>query len=133
MTPKLFPRTVVGVAGALAAIIGSAVLFIPESFIMSNGIALPRDPGLLNEIRAPGALLAASGILAIILAIRNVLVDIAAAGAALLYGAYGAGRLVGYLADGHPGSGLVAAMGIELAVAALCLWAFDRARKARPA
>ena len=53
-------------AGLLLLGIGSSLLFTPHAFHGSNGIFLGSNPNLLSEIRAPGGLLAANGILALI-------------------------------------------------------------------
>jgi hypothetical protein len=50
------------VSGLLLLIIGGTILLVPQAFYASDGIALGNDPSLLSEIRAPGGLLATSGL-----------------------------------------------------------------------
>ena len=52
------------VAGAVAVVIGAAVLLTPVAFSESYGIVLGADPDALSERRAPGAgLLVVGGLL----------------------------------------------------------------------
>jgi hypothetical protein len=60
-----FVKVVLLTAGITALIIGSCLLFIPVTFQASAGIELGNDPGLLSEMRGPGALILASGVVMI--------------------------------------------------------------------
>lgn len=44
----------------------------------------------------------------------------------MVFLAFPAGRLVSLVADGVPSTGILSALGLELAIAALCLFAFRR-------
>lgn len=131
MTTNALPRLIIGLAGILVALIGTAILFAPGPFFAANGIALAADAALLSEIRAPGALLAVSGGVLVYLALWDLFLDLAALGACALFGAYGAGRLISFVADGSPGAGLLAATAIELAIALVCLWAWIGIRRSK--
>jgi len=108
-------------AGSLLLVIGTAILFAPNAFHGNNGIALGSNPNLLSEIRAPGALLAASGILILMGAFRNDMRSRAAQISVLVYGSFGIARVVSIALDGMPSSSLIGAMVLEFTVAILGL------------
>ncbi len=107
------------IAGALLLAIGTAILFIPHAFHASNGIVLDANPNLLSEIRAPGGLLLGSALIIIAGAFRPSLRNFAVNLTILVYGTFGLARLVGFVLDGIPASGIVAATIIELVVACI--------------
>ena len=130
MTLSGLQKLALGIAGASAMGIGAAIAVVPQAFYSSYGIALGADPSLLSELRAPGAGLFAQG--AIILAgiVRRALSLTALVAALVVFLGFPAGRILGIVLDGPPSAGIVAALVFELAVAALCLYAF---RPGRPA
>jgi hypothetical protein len=133
MTLNRMQKVALGLSGATSLGIGAFILAAPHAFYASYGIALGPDPSLLSELRAPGAGLAASG--AIILAgiFRQALAQVAVAVALVVFLAFPAGRLVGIAVDGLPSPGILAALALELAIAAFCLFAFrPGARAAAP-
>ena len=105
------------IAGLLLLVIGGALVVVPHSFHGSNGIALGHDPNLLSEIRAPGGLLANSGIIILIGAMRRQLRSLAVRLTTLVYGSFGLARIVSIALDGMPSSSIVAATVLELVVA----------------
>lgn len=109
-------RTVLSLAGIMALGIGGFVLFDPHGFFAQNGIVLGDDPNLLSEIRAPGGVLLAAGIIMIAGAVTKRLMWAATLTAAVVFGMYGISRAVGFLLDGAPSSSLVGAMAVELLV-----------------
>lgn len=117
----LLPRSILGVSGILLLVIGSAVLFNPESFAAANGIVLPDSPSLLSEYRAPGGLLVASAVLILLGAVRTQFIRLGFALAALVYGSYGVSRLVAMALDGMPSAALTQAMVVELFLGSICL------------
>jgi len=119
-------KAILGLSGALLLIIGAAVLLQPETFAAANGIALADNPSVKSEYRAPGGMLVASGLFVLLGAIRRRYMRAAFALAALVYGSYGIGRLIGIGADGIPSDGLVQAMIIELLLGAVCLFGLIR-------
>ncbi|MDJ0751570.1 MAG: DUF4345 domain-containing protein [Woeseiaceae bacterium] len=116
------------IAGLLLLVIGGALMFAPHSFHGSNGIVLGNDPSLLSEIRAPGGLLASSGMIILIGAIRRQLRSPAVQLTALVYGSFGLARLVSMALDGMPSSSIVAATALELIVALVGLAVLWRLR-----
>ena len=123
---SLYSRLFLGGAGALLLFIGASVLFQPESFAAGNGITLGNNPSLLSEVRAPGGMLFVSSLLLILGACHERYLSTALGLAALIYGSYGAGRLVAVAADGLPSSALTVAMVVELVIGAISLAAFLR-------
>lgn len=116
-------------AGLLLLVIGGSILLAPHSFHGSNGIALGDNPNLLSEVRAPGGMLTASGIVALIGAIRANLASIAILLSVLVYGSFGVARILSMIVDGMPAPAIVAATVIELAVSVvgvLLLWRIRR-------
>ena len=105
------------IAGLLLLAIGGAILLTPHAFHGSNGIVLDANPNLLSEIRAPGGLLAASGIIILLGAFRRQLRLLSVQLTALVYGSFGLARLVSMALDGMPSSSIVGATVLELIVA----------------
>ena len=106
-------------AGLLWLVIGGAILMAPHAFHGSNGIDLGNNPNMLSEIRAPGGLLASSGLLVLISVFRGSVRDVAIRLTVLVYGSFGVARLVSIAQDGMPSSSIVGAMMLELLIAAV--------------
>ena len=121
------------IAGLLLLTIGGAILLAPHAFHGSNGIILGDSPNLLSEIRAPGGLLAASGIMILVGAFRDRLRASAVQLTTLVYGAFGLARLVSMALDGMPASSITAAASLELIVAFIGLVILRRAHMQRTA
>lgn len=119
------------ISGLLLLVIGAAILLAPHAFHGSNGIALGDNPNLLSEIRAPGGLLAASGIIILIGGIRPLLRSQALQLTTLVYGSFGVARLMSIAMDGMPSDSIVGATVLEFVVASigLALLLQTRARK----
>ncbi|MEM8930885.1 MAG: DUF4345 domain-containing protein [Acidobacteriota bacterium] len=114
-------RPFLALAGLLLVAIGGSILVVPHAFFATNGIVLGDDPSLLSEIRAPGGLLAASGLLILLGAVRAGVRPLATTLTVLVYGSFGLARLVAMAFDGLPASGVVGATVIELVIAAIGL------------
>lgn len=119
-------KLALGVAGITALGIGAVILVAPRAFYASYGIALGSDPSLLSELRAPGAGLAAFGAVMLAGMVRAALQQVAVVAALTVFLAFPAGRVVGLAIDGIPSNGILGALALELAIAALCLIAFRR-------
>ena len=119
-------KTALGVAGITSLGIGAFILAAPHAFYASYGVALGADPSLLSELRAPGAGLAAFGAVMLSGIVRPALRQAAIVSALTVFLAFPAGRVLGLVADGMPSDGILAALFAELAIAALCLFAFRR-------
>jgi hypothetical protein len=118
--PPLFARLTLGIAGALALGIGAAIAAVPVAFHGFNGLQLPPNADLMSELRAPGAALAVLGALILAGAFYSAWTRASALLGAILFLAYGAGRLIGLTLDGPPSDGLIAAMVLELVFGILC-------------
>ena len=126
MRPTLFEKTALGVSGLTALTIGAFILLAPHTFYAGYGIALGDDASLLSELRAPGAGLAAFGLLMLLGIRRHSVLPIAMTVALTVFIAFPAGRLIGLAADGMPSGSVIGALVAELIIAALCLAAFRR-------
>ena len=123
------------VAGLLLHVIGGSILLAPHAFHGNNGIDLGDNPDLLSEIRAPGGLLASSGIAILIGAFRRRMRLPSLQLATLVYGSYGIARLVSMMLDGMPSASIVSATLLEFIVAivgAAILWQQRAIRVAAP-
>ena len=114
------------VSGVILLGIGAAILLVPEAFYASNGIDLGENASLLSEVRAPGGLLFASGLLIIAGSFRHKLRAQSVVLATLVYGTFGLSRLLSMALDGMPSAGIVGATTVELIVAALGIFILTR-------
>jgi hypothetical protein len=121
------------VNGSVAVGVGGAILFVPESVFGRFGILDAASPDLLSELRAPGAALLAAGAFMLVSAWKRRLRRAASLLALLVYGSYAVGRLVSWTLDGMPSGALLAAMAVEVLLAALSLLALQRPADGFPA
>lgn len=112
-----FVKAVLLGSGIIALGIGSGLFFIPITFQSSAGIILSDDPGLLSEMRGPGAVILGCGILIISGVFVSKITFTALVLSTLLYGAYGIARMVSLVVDGTPGTSIIAAMIAEFIIA----------------
>lgn len=130
METTLIHRATLGAAGLTALGIGLAITLAPHGFYAGYGIDIGSDPAQLSELRAPGACLAALGAVILAGAWRSGMARLSAALGALVFLAFACGRLVGLALDGPPGNAILAALGIELGIGALCLLTLRRQPRA---
>ena len=123
---KRVQQFALGLAGITSLGVGAVILVALHAFYASYGIALGPDPNLLSELRASGAGLAALGAVMLAGTVRPALRQAAVVVALIVFLAFPAGRVLGFVADGMPSSGILAALVLELGIAALCLFAFRR-------
>ena len=116
-----FEKIALGVSGVTALGIGGYILAAPHAFYASYGITLGHDASLLSELRAPAAGLASLGILMLAGIVRQPWARTSMAAALNVFLAFPAGRLAGIVVDGIPSGGILGALILELAIAALCL------------
>lgn len=119
-----FEKFVLGLAGTTATAIAGFILAAPHTFYASYGIHLGHDPSLLSELRAPAAGLLTLGLLMFVGIFQQKWVSVSIAAALTVFTAFPAGRLIGLAVDGVPSRGIIAALIIELIIAALCIIAF---------
>jgi len=123
MKTSIVQKTILIISGLIASGIGATILFAPVMFYASYGIALNGDFNLLNEIRASGGALLASGILIVSGAFVEKLTLTAAVVSSLLYLSYGASRVMSIVIDGVPAEGLVQAAVFEIVTGLVCVFA----------
>ncbi|MCA9623527.1 MAG: DUF4345 domain-containing protein [Myxococcales bacterium] len=124
-------RAILLISGAMAVMVGAALLLAPVAFEASAGITLPADPSLLSEMRAPGGALLVGGLFIGAGALRLELASLSAALSAVLYLSYGASRLLGLALDGPPSSSLILVTALELAIGLAALGVLRGARDRR--
>ncbi|MEM7471602.1 MAG: DUF4345 domain-containing protein [Pseudomonadota bacterium] len=120
------------ISGLTAVGIGGMITFAPHSFYAGYGIVIGEDPSLLSELRAPGAGLATLGIMMLLGIWRSALAQLAVAATLIVFLAFPAGRLIGLALDGMPSVGIVGALVLEIAIAALCVFAFRKRLSGSP-
>ena len=116
---KIF-KTVLFLAGLIAAIVGAGSLFAPVAFHESSGIALGDSVNLLNEMRAAGGALFTSGLFIMIGTFVASLQFTALILATLLYLSYALSRGVSIMIEGMPSAELVQIAVFELVVGLAC-------------
>ncbi len=110
--------------GAIAIVIGGALLVVPVSFEASAGIDLDNNISLLSEIRAYGGMTFFSGIIILLGAFFSKLLRLSLGLSALLYLSLGLSRLVGLLVDGIPSQILITALILEILFGLLSVFMF---------
>ena len=126
MEPTFLEKTALCLSGFTALGIGTFILSAPHPFYASYGITLGDDASLLSELRAPGAGLAAFGLIMLLGLRRRAMLPVSMTAALAVYLTFPAGRLVGLILDGMPTASVIGALLVVLAIAALCLVAFRR-------
>jgi len=117
-------KTILILSGLVASGIGASILFFPASFYAGYGIALGSNVSLINEVKAAGGALLASGILIMSGAFTNKLTFTAAVVSSLLYLSYGLSRAVSIAVDGMPSEGLILAATLEMTIGLACVFVF---------
>ena len=107
---------------------GAAILFMPVAMAALNGIELGGQISLLNETRAPGGALLASGILVMSGAFLAKLTFTSAVVSALVYLSYGLSRILSIAIDGMPAEGLVQVAVLEIVTGLVCVFALVKYR-----
>ncbi|WP_299882810.1 DUF4345 domain-containing protein [uncultured Sulfitobacter sp.] len=132
MTLTKLKKITLWISGLTAVGIGGMITFAPHSFYASYGIAIGEDPSLLSELRAPGAGLTTLGIMMLLGIWRSALAQLAVAATLIVFLAFPAGRLISLALDGMPSMGIVGALVLEIAIAALCVFAFRKRLSGSP-
>jgi len=117
-------KSILFLSGLVASGIGAAILFAPLAFYASYGTVLDVDFSLLNEIRATGGAVLASGLLIMSGAFVAKLAFTATLVSAFLYLPYGLSRVMSMAVDGMPAEGFIQAAVLELAIGLVCVFAF---------
>lgn len=133
MTLNILEKTSLAVSGLVAVGIGGMITVAPHAFYAGYGISLGEDPNLLSELRAPGAGLVTLGMLMLLGVWRSAMAQLAVAATLIVYLAFPLGRFIGLAVDGVPSVSIIAALVLEVLIAAFCLFAFRKRLFARPA
>ena len=102
------------ICGAVLLVIGVSITLSPIQFYNSSGIELPNNIDLLNELRAPAAMLIGAGCLILLSLSAKSLRPQAWLVSTLVYLSYGIGRVIGFGLDGIPNESILLAAVIEL-------------------
>jgi hypothetical protein len=131
---RVLTRLALAGSGAILGLISSALLVSPRAFLETSGILVDHDPGLMSELSAPAGILLVTGALMILGAVRLRFANAGLAAGVIVYGTYGAGRLVSMALHGVPSQALIVAMMVELGIAAILavLW-MNTASRQQPA
>lgn len=122
-------KIILFISGLIAAGVGGTILFMPVPFYATNSIELAGNISLLNETRASGGALLASGILIMIGAFFAKLTFTSAVLSTLLYLSYGLSRILSMAIDGVPAEGLVQAAVLEIVIGIVCVFALAKYSK----
>lgn len=132
MNLDFLEKFTLGVSGLTAIGIGGMITFAPHAFYASYGIALGENASLLSELRALGAGLATLGFLMLLGIWQSASAQLAVAVTLIVFLAFPTGRLISLVADGMPSFEIIGALLLEVAIAALCLFAFRNRLVTRP-
>ena len=116
---RVLTRVTLAGSGAILGLVGGALLVSPQAFLNSSGIVVTRDPGLMSELAAPAGILLVTGALMMFGAVRLRFAKVGLTAGAIVYGTYGAGRLVSMALHGLPQQALITATVIEVGIAAV--------------
>lgn len=122
-------KVILVISGLIAVIVGGAILFNPVDFYSMSGIEIGGNISLLNEIRASGGILLASGLLIMSGAFLTELAFTSITVSILLYLSYGSSRIVSMLIDGKPVDELIQATVLEVVIGIICVFALVKYRK----
>jgi len=117
-------KIILFISGLVAIGVGGSILTVPVSFYATNNINIEGNISLLNEIRASGGVLLASGILIFLGTFVAKLTFTSTVIASLLYLSYGLSRILSVVIDGMPAEGLVQAAILELIIGLVCILSF---------
>ena len=116
---RIVTRIALAGSGAILSLIGSALIVSPQAFLKSSGVMVGQDPGLMSELAAPAGILLITGALMMLGAARRRFASAGLSAGAIVYGTYGAGRIVSMALHGVPQRALITATLIELGIAAV--------------
>lgn len=122
-------KTVLILAGMIAAAIGASMLLSPVAFHAKNSVTVGGSISSLSEARATGGGLLVMGVLIAAGAFVTRLTFTSAVLSALLFLSYGTSRLVSMAIDGIPTAGLIQATVIELVVGTFSVFVLARYRE----
>jgi hypothetical protein len=131
MQPTLTLKTILFLSGFIGVVVGAAILFYPVPFYATSRIELGGNISLLNEIRASGGSLLATGILVMLGVFVEKLTYTALVVSTLTYLSYGLSRLLSMTVDGLPTKDLIVVAGLEIVIGLIGVFAWVKYRKAQ--
>lgn len=126
-------KTFLILSGLIGVAVGIAVLFFPVPFYAISGIELGGNVSLLNEIRAPGGALIATGTLILLGVFVARLTYGALVISTVTYLAYGFSRLLSMAVDGLPTMDLIVVAFFEIVIGLCGVFVWAKYRPAEPA
>ena len=130
MTQGIARITLAG-SGAILAVTGSVIMIAPRIFLATSEVIVGHDAGLMSEVTAPSGMLVIIGAFMVLSAIKLRFAKLGLVLGAMVYGSYGASRLVSTHLHGTPSETLIAVTYFELGVAALLFALYLTARQAK--
>jgi hypothetical protein len=122
-------KIILFVLGMVLIAIGSWRLIMPVEFFASNGMELGNDVNILNEARAAGGMVLASGIIVMLGAFLPALTFTSTVVSILIFLSFGVARLIGIAIDGMPGEKIIQGIIIEFVFGLVGVFAFIKFRK----
>ncbi len=122
-------KAILLISGAIAAIIGLGMLFVPVAFHATSGITLNGEVNLMSEMRAAGGAMLAAAAVIIAGAFRPALAFTSTSIAAVFYLGYGLSRILSLLLDGTPSAAMLQVAGFEIVVGLICAAALLKLRR----
>ncbi|MBT4020504.1 MAG: DUF4345 domain-containing protein [Alphaproteobacteria bacterium] len=129
MKNSIILKTILLISGLIAAAIGGGILFFPADFYAAYNIDLGQNISLLNEMKASGGGLLATGFVIVAGVFVAKLTFTSSVLAALLYLSYGLSRILSMTIDGMPVEGLQQAAFLEIGIGLFCVFAFAKYRE----
>ena len=118
---RIVTRTIVAGSGAILGLIGIFIMSAPKIFLATSEVIVEQEAGLMSELTAPSGILVVTGLFMMLSAIKLRFVNLGLICGALVYGSYGASRLISMHLHGTPSETLIVVTYFELGVAALLL------------
>ncbi len=126
MKNSIILKSILIISGLIGVFVGVEILFMPVDFYASSGIDLGNNISLLNEIRASGGAILASGVLIILGALLVKLTFTSIVLSTLLYLSYGLSRILSITVDGAPADILVYVAVLEIVIGLISAFALFR-------
>lgn len=128
MHQTTFLRATLILSGTVVLLVGLGIQFNPADFYAAYQVDMSFNTNWLNELRAGSSYLIFSGLLIVAGVFIKRLLTASIIVSLMLYGSFVLGRLLSLAVDGVPGSALITALVIELAVGVLVLAAVAYSR-----
>lgn len=133
MIKSSFPlKTFLILSGLIGIAVGIAVLFFPVPFYAISRIELGGNVSLLNEIRAPGGALIATGSIVLLGVFVARLTYSSIVISTLTYLAYGFSRMLSMAVDGMPTMDLIIVTFFEIVIGLFGAFIWANYREAEP-